>query len=663
MLKKILSILLVLVIVIGTVTVLQDETQVNAAEKINKKKLTLTVGKTYKIKIKSAKTKYTWTSEDTSIVKVKTKKGKSTKITALSAGKTTITATNTKGKKFTCTVTVKGKNNTSTPTPTPEPKQDYIYLYTINSGTNTPISVKVGDKIQMSLGVNKTVKRYYINDSDKNKLSVDDYGLVTALAAGSGYVKVETTDYNYYTVQVNVSEGNVTTDLPKVTTTPIPTSTPAPTNMPTVKPTEVPKATPTATPKPTTGPKPTAPELTNVPIMTESPTATPAPTNKPSVTATPTPVTTKAPTPTPKLANPYLSPDHATIKINEKYQINLIGTYIMFCYENTWDDVYAEIDPTGVITGKMECKNAVINILGEDGNTYRFYLTVSGYTDPVEDQPEVLTEEDIKLNKILYNDIYGILKKSTKKTYTEELYYDVTDRTSLIKAAHDGLEKGAKKIHFRFTDHDTDYWQSEFSYIRQYRGESGSYTTMYSIEKGTNEIILKPTYKDGWNVVLAMRYKDYEISEKAEKVWREAYKLASEAYKQHPDNVREILSYINKELCDMVEYTYSNTDHDDASGIFLDHKGVCAGYSSAVSLLCNILGIDNMVIFSSDGEHSWNYVKIDGNWYHLDVTFNDSLRSDGTYRNDYFLITDEELVEVSKNYQHPEYHAYEEIIK
>ena len=620
MLKKILSILLVLIIVIGTVTVLQDETQVNAAEKINKKKLTLTVGKTYKLKIKSAKTKYTWTSEDTSIVKVKTKKGKSTKITALSAGKTTITATNTKGKKFTCTVTVKGKNNTSTPTPTPEPKQDYIYLYTIISGTNTPISVKVGDKIQMSLGVNKTVKRYYINDSDKNKLSVDDYGLVTALAAGSGYVKVETTDYNYYTVQVNVSEGNVTTDLPKVTATPIPTSTPAPTNMPTVKPTEVPKVTPTATP---------------------------------------TPVTTKTPTPTPKLANPYLSPDHATIKINEKYQINLIGTYIMFCYENSWDDVYAEIDPTGVITGKMECKNAVINILGEDGNTYRFYLTVSGYTDPVEDQPEILTEEDIKLNKILYNDTYGILKKSTKKTYTEELYYDVTDRTSLIKAAHDGLEKGAKKIHFRFTDHDADYWQSEFSYIRQYRGESGSYTTMYSIEKGTNEIILKPTYKDGWNVVLAMRYKDYEISEKAEKVWREAYKLASEAYKQHPDNVREIMSYINKELCDMVEYTYSNTDHDDASGIFLDHKGVCAGYSSAVSLLCNILGIDNMVIFSSDGEHSWNYVKIDGNWYHLDVTFNDSLRSDGTYRNDYFLLTDEELVEVSKNYHHPEYHQYE----
>jgi transglutaminase-like putative cysteine protease len=447
---------------------------------------------------------------------------------------------------------------------------------------------------------------------------------VTALAAGSGYVKVETTDYNYYTVQVNVSEGNVTTDLPKVTSTPIPTSKPevtaTPTNMPTIKPTEVPKATPTATP---------------------------------------TPVTTKAPTPTPKLANPYLSPDHATIKINEKYQINLIGTYIMFCYENTWGDVYAEIDPTGVITGKMECKNAVINILGEDGNTYRFYLTVSGYTDPVEDQPELLTEEDIKLNKILYNDTYGILKKSTKKTYTEELYYDVTDRTSLIKAAHDGLEKGAKKIHFRFTDHDADYWESEFRYIREFRGEAGSYTTMYSIEKGTNEIILKPTYKDGWNVVLAMRYKDYEISEKAEKVWREAYKLANEAYKQHPDNVREILSYINKELCDMVEYTYSNTDHDDASGIFLDHKGVCAGYSSAVSLLCNILGIDNMVIFSSDGEHAWNYVKVDGKWYHLDVTFNDSLRSDGAYRNDYFLITDEELVEVSKNYQHPEYHSYE----
>ena len=75
--------------------------------KLNKKKLKLKKGKTYKLKLtyspKSYGKKLTWKSSKKKVAKV-SKKGK---ITALKKGKTTITVKNKAGKKATCKVTVR----------------------------------------------------------------------------------------------------------------------------------------------------------------------------------------------------------------------------------------------------------------------------------------------------------------------------------------------------------------------------------------------------------------------------------------------------------------------------------------------------------------------------------------------------------------------------
>ena len=300
--------------------------------------------------------------------------------------------------------------------------------------------------------------------------------------------------------------------------------------------------------------------------------------------------------------------------------------------------------------------------MGDNGQTYKFYLTVSGYMDPVEEKKEELTEDDKRINEILTQNTYGIINKKTKKSYTAALYYDVTDKNSMIIAAHDGLERGAKEIHFRFTSHDADYWLDVFSDIRQHRSECANYTSYYGYEKKSGELVINPTYKDGWKVVLAMRFSGYEIDEKAQKLWRESYRLAKEAYDMYPGNIRDMLLYINNTFCDWVEYTYSNNDHDDASGVFLDHKAVCAGYTSALNLVCNILGIENRDVVSTSGDHTWNNVKLDGIWYHIDVTFNDQKGNDGNYLNDFFMLTDEELEVEKYNYKNPQSHDYPEFV-
>ena len=41
--------------------------------------------------------------------------------------------------------------------------------------------------------------------------------------------------------------------------------------------------------------------------------------------------------------------------------------------------------------------------------------------------------------------------------------------------------------------------------------------------------------------------------------------------------------------------------------------------------------------------HIWNYVKVNGSWYHIDATWNDNASDDTSYMHEYFMLTDEEL--------------------
>ena len=76
---------------------------------------------------------------------------------------------------------------------------------------------------------------------------------------------------------------------------------------------------------------------------------------------------------------------------------------------------------------------------------------------------------------------------------------------------------------------------------------------------------------------------------------------------------------------------------------FLGDYTVCTGYSKALSLLCNAIGIDAINVISSD--HMWNKVRINDCWYNVDATWGDAGenssinydyfgRSDAVYYND-----------------------------
>ncbi len=58
-----------------------------------------------------------------------------------------------------------------------------------------------------------------------------------------------------------------------------------------------------------------------------------------------------------------------------------------------------------------------------------------------------------------------------------------------------------------------------------------------------------------------------------------------------------------------------------ATTLLMEGRGVCSAYMRSYSILLNIAGIENAYI--TGGNHGWNLVKLEGEWTHVDVTWDD----------------------------------------
>lgn len=83
-----------------------------------------------------------------------------------------------------------------------------------------------------------------------------------------------------------------------------------------------------------------------------------------------------------------------------------------------------------------------------------------------------------------------------------------------------------------------------------------------------------------------------------------------------------------------------NQDIFTAHGCLVNNTAVCEGYSKAMQILLSYVGIDCRTVVGSrkSESHMWNIVKINGNWYHLDVTWDGG---NNLQRHNYFNVTDE----------------------
>ena len=76
-------------------------------------------------------------------------------------------------------------------------------------------------------------------------------------------------------------------------------------------------------------------------------------------------------------------------------------------------------------------------------------------------------------------------------------------------------------------------------------------------------------------------------------------------------------------------------------GVLLEGEGVCESYTKSFQLLLNFLRIENIFVLGWSGEfHSWNLVKVNGDWYWYDLTWDDAGDMGLGIRYNYFCVND-----------------------
>ena len=120
------------------------------------------------------------------------------------------------------------------------------------------------------------------------------------------------------------------------------------------------------------------------------------------------------------------------------------------------------------------------------------------------------------------------------------------------------------------------------------------------------------------------------------------------------DNTVYDSNYLETNLNDI-----DNPSHKALGPLFFG-RALCGGYADVMAIFLNKLNIPNYRISSSD--HIWNFVYLDNNWYHLDLTWDDPVTDSGVnMRLDTFLlITTEQLENLNTNYHIYDKNVYPE---
>lgn len=173
--------------------------------------------------------------------------------------------------------------------------------------------------------------------------------------------------------------------------------------------------------------------------------------------------------------------------------------------------------------------------------------------------------------------------------------------------------------------------------------------TAYSVSNFPYEYVV---YTNGYSKVTKLDFKYNHDSSKGKSLDKSLKSKVSSVMSGIPKKADdyEKVKYFHDYLVKNCEYEKSATNEAadvnffTAYGALVEGKAVCEGYAKAFSLLCDEAGIDSFcLVGDAGGPHMWNMVFCDGEWYCMDVTWDDPVGNGDTVSYAYFNLTGKEM--------------------
>jgi len=230
---------------------------------------------------------------------------------------------------------------------------------------------------------------------------------------------------------------------------------------------------------------------------------------------------------------------------------------------------------------------------------------------------------------------YSVPEKESLKYLASRSYaYNGNDLFSLAELLKNAIINGSSSI--------------DISHLKINPNEINLYSLIYYSPYFNEEIDIVPFYSGNYYTTISI-YNDMSSDETAEYfalVDRKISDIRSSLVSCKTDLEHALA--IHDYLVYNAQYDYDNLVNDtlpdlsyQSAGVIVNGIGVCQSYAYAYMYLMNLEGFECYVTSSDSMNHAWNIVNVGGNYYHVDVTWDDPVPDEPSMVfHDYFLKSD-----------------------
>lgn len=165
------------------------------------------------------------------------------------------------------------------------------------------------------------------------------------------------------------------------------------------------------------------------------------------------------------------------------------------------------------------------------------------------------------------------------------------------------------------------------------------------VKNGYN-LVVTFTRWDNYAIVNAYKNSDTsELNDRQLTLYNKYIEILDEVTSSSNSDYENELA-IHDYLVENINYVDHGDNSFNAYQALIKGEAVCSGYTECFKTLLDMLGINNYTISGVAGEqsHIWNVVELDGEWYQVDVTWDDPVNSTTDYiQHFYFNITAEDM--------------------
>lgn len=235
----------------------------------------------------------------------------------------------------------------------------------------------------------------------------------------------------------------------------------------------------------------------------------------------------------------------------------------------------------------------------------------------------------------------GLIQELTVAYLTcESAYLETGKQTqwTIVAAGGDGVYSYQFRLFYRTRPLAEN--SDALFYLEASQSLSPVNTFLHTPERTEGQYLLEVTVTDSSGEYIRWQSPVYELASDEAGAVSKAKEIAEECLREAADSDYARALWLHDWLVLNADYDHTYTYYY-ADGVLLYGKGVCQSYAYAYEMMLKMIGIECVYITGTagGGPHGWNLVKLGGEWYHVDVTWDDP--GPGQESREYFCVTDE----------------------